>query len=100
MYKLQKNIYNELPVIFYFSHESEKLMMHTSLKSEQVQAEVSEEAKKLTRQFDLLLEQHLSEEKVSRSKRMKIEAQLQNCLTTYDQDIGERQAEYEVLYKE
>lgn len=76
------------------------MMMHASLKSEQIQAEVSEEAKRLTRQYDLLLEEHLSQERLSRSKRMKIESQLQNWLTTYDQDIGEKQTEYEFLHKE
>lgn len=82
------------------SHESEKIMMHTSIKSDEIQAEVSEEAKMLTHQYELLLEDHLADEKVARSKRLKIEAQLQNWLTTYDQDIGERQAQYEVLHNE
>lgn len=75
-------------------------MMHLSLKSDQVQAELSLEADQITRQFDLLLEDNLSQEKLSRAKRMKIESQLHNWLTTFDQDIGEKQSEYEILFKE
>lgn len=75
-------------------------MMHASLKSEQLQADLAEEAQKLKREYEVLLEDHLNAEKASRTKRMKIEAQLQNWLTTFDQDIGEKQAEYEVLHEE
>lgn len=81
-------------------HESEKNMMHASVNSEQIQAEVAEEAKRVTRQYDLLLEDDLAQEKASRSRRMKLESQLQNWLTTYDQDIGDKQSEYETLYKD
>lgn len=75
-------------------------MMHASLKSEQLQIDLAEEAQKLKQEYELLLENHLNAEKTSRTKRMKIEAQLQNWLITFDQDIGEKQAEYEILHNE
>ncbi|XP_074037891.1 uncharacterized protein isoform X2 [Leptinotarsa decemlineata] len=81
-------------------HKSEEIMMHKTIKSDAKQAELSEEAKKLVNQYETLLADHLDVEKAARSKRFKTETQLQNWLASYDQDIGERQTQYEVLKKE
>ncbi|CAH1116928.1 unnamed protein product [Phaedon cochleariae] len=81
-------------------HESEKIMMHKSNESEIRQAELAEDAKKLIAQYETLLDDHLNQEKISRSKRFKAETQLQNWLTKFDQDIGDKQGQYEKLKQE
>nr|CAI5835099.1 unnamed protein product [Callosobruchus analis] len=80
--------------------DNEKQMMQKANESEEAQTTLSEEANRLTKQYELLLEDHLAEEKVARSKRYKTETQLQNWVTKFDQDIGDKQAEYDLLQKE
>lgn len=58
---------------------------------------LSNEAKIVTQQYHNLLELHLAQEKNLRIKRYKVETMLANWLVKYDQEIGELQAEYEVL---
>lgn len=58
---------------------------------------MAEETKRITKEYELLLEENLGLEKLSRAKRFKAETQLQNWVIKYDQDIGERQAEYETF---
>lgn len=82
-----------------FRAESEKEMMNRTVVSEEKQSHLAEEAKRITKEYELALEEHLASEKVSRSKRFKAETQLQNWLIKFDQDIGERQAEYETFKK-
>lgn len=77
--------------------DSEKEMMNRTVVSEEKQLHLAEEAKRITKEYELLLEEHLGIEKNSRSKRFKAETQLQNWIIKYDQDIGEKQAEYEAL---
>lgn len=72
-------------------------MMQQCLESEEKQAALSVEAEEITAQYQKLLEDDLDDEKKLRAKTMKTETQLQNWLTKYDQDIGEKQAEYEEL---
>ncbi|XP_060521906.1 dynein regulatory complex protein 10 [Cylas formicarius] len=81
-------------------HESEKTMMQQCYESEEKQIHLAEEVKKLTEEYDRLLEDHLLDEKVLRSNRLKTETQLHNWLAKYDQDIGEKQAEYDKLITE
>ncbi|VEN63554.1 unnamed protein product [Callosobruchus maculatus] len=83
-----------------FMIDNEKQMMQKVNDSEEAQLTLSEEASKLTKQYELLLEEHLAEEKVARSKRYKTETQLQNWVVKFDQDIGDKQAEYDQLQKE
>lgn len=71
--------------------------MNRTVISEEKQVHLAEEAKRITKEYELLLEEHLGTEKHSRSKRFKAETQLQNWIIKYDQDIGERQAEYETF---
>ncbi|KAG5900188.1 hypothetical protein JTB14_035332 [Gonioctena quinquepunctata] len=81
-------------------HKSEKLMMHKSIQSEAKQADLADAARRVVNQYESMLAEHLEQEKHSRLRRFKTETQLQNWLTKYDQDIGEKQTEYEALKKE
>ncbi|XP_030755326.1 dynein regulatory complex protein 10-like [Sitophilus oryzae] len=81
-------------------HESEKRMMHQCLESEERQVVLAEEAQNIAKEYDTLLESHLEAEKILRAKRLKTETQLQTWLTKYDQDIGDKNSEYEGLKKE
>lgn len=61
------------------------------------QAELKEDADHVERMYKLLLEDHLTQEKLLRVKKFKIETQLASWLAKYDADIGERQAEFEEI---
>ncbi|XP_050294385.1 dynein regulatory complex protein 10-like [Anthonomus grandis grandis] len=76
-------------------HESEKKMMQQCLESEQKQAALAIEAETITKQYETLLEDNFAEEKKLRAKTLRTETQLQNWLTKYDQDVGDKQTEYE-----
>ncbi|CAH1964768.1 unnamed protein product [Acanthoscelides obtectus] len=83
-----------------FMVDNEKAMMKKVNESEENQICLSEEASRLTKQYETLLEDHLIEEKQARSRRYKMETQLQNWVVKFDQDIGEKQAELDRLQKE
>lgn len=78
-------------------YESETKMMKDYLKSMERQEILSADAKQAVHQFDLLLEEHIHEEKLARAKKYKVETQLASWLAKYDQDIGDKQTEYEEL---
>ncbi|RZB39596.1 IQ domain-containing protein D-like [Asbolus verrucosus] len=80
-------------------YDSEILMMKDYNKSTEVQQELAEEAKDTTHQYDVLLEDHLAKEKTLRAKRFKVETQLASWVAKYDQDLGDKQAEFEALEK-
>ncbi|XP_066151624.1 dynein regulatory complex protein 10-like [Euwallacea fornicatus] len=81
-------------------HESEKKMMQECLESEEKQASLNVEAENITKQYQKLLEDDLDEEKQLRAKTMKTQIQLHNWLTKYDQEIGDKQEEFETLKAE
>ncbi|XP_066246702.1 dynein regulatory complex protein 10-like [Euwallacea similis] len=81
-------------------HESEKKMMQECLESQEKQAILNVEAATITNQYQKLLEDDLDEEKKLRAKTMKTQIQLHNWLTKYDQEIGDKQGEYEALKAE
>ncbi|GJQ83721.1 hypothetical protein Trydic_g23203 [Trypoxylus dichotomus] len=74
-------------------------MIQKTQQSEEVQAQLQQDAKEITHNYWTLLDQHLASEKQLRIKKMKIEAQLSNWLAKFDQDIGEKQSEYEELQR-
>ncbi|KAL1494126.1 hypothetical protein ABEB36_009775 [Hypothenemus hampei] len=77
--------------------ESERKMMQQSLESEEKQAILSLEAKAIADQYSQLLVDHLDDEKILRARTMKIHSQLQSWVVKYDQDMTEKQAEYEEI---
>lgn len=64
------------------------------------QAELMAEAENVKQRYQTLLDENLKSEKMLRAKKYKVETQLASWLTKYDQDIGERHAEFEQLQKE
>lgn len=80
--------------------ESEKTMVEDTEMSDFRQITLGEQAEKAVNEYSLLLEHHLSEEKVLRTKQNKVETQLAQWLAKYDTDIGERQATKEELTEE
>ncbi|XP_044272679.1 dynein regulatory complex protein 10-like [Tribolium madens] len=78
-------------------YDTEIVMMKDYNKSVELQAELSEDAKGATEQYNSLLEDHLHQEKLLRAKRLKVETQLASWVAKYDNDIGEKQAEYDEL---
>lgn len=74
-------------------------MIQKTQHSEDIQAQLQQEAKDTTHNYWTLLDQHLAAEKQLRTRKIKIEAQLANWLAKFDQDIGEKQTEYEDLQK-
>lgn len=75
-------------------------MVQETIESEARQEELSANAKAAVQKYESLLEQHLNEEKALRAKRYKVETQLATWLAKYDQDIGERNAEFEEIQAE
>ncbi|KAK9887967.1 hypothetical protein WA026_000258 [Henosepilachna vigintioctopunctata] len=80
--------------------KSEKQMMNDSCNSEVRQATLEHDAHAAETQYANLLEEDLAAEAQLRLKRNKVEAQLSSWLTKYDNDVGEKQAEFEKLEKE
>lgn len=72
-------------------------MMQQCLESEEIQAKLAEEAEAITNKYEKLLEDHLDEENRMRNKTMKTHTELQNWITKYDQDVGEKESEYDTL---
>ncbi|XP_057659916.1 dynein regulatory complex protein 10-like isoform X2 [Diorhabda carinulata] len=80
--------------------DSEKEMMYKTLESEEKQHVLAEEAEKIVKHYEDVLRTNLQQEDSSRAKRSKIETQLQNWINTFDQDIGEKQAQFDLLQEE
>lgn len=78
-------------------YESEIVMMKDYNKSIDIQEELADEAKSVTKEYEVLLEDHLQHEKALRVKRLKIETQLASWVAKYDYDIGEKQSEFDEL---
>ena len=93
---LREKCNNQINKIVY---DSEVAMMKDYNKSVEVQADLSQEAANSTHQYEHLLEEHLEVEKGLRTKRLKVEAQLASWVAKYDNDIGEKQTEYDELEK-
>lgn len=74
-------------------------MIQKTQRSEERQSLLQQESKEITHNYGILLDQHLTAEKLLRTKKIKIEAQLASWLAKYDQDIGEKQAEFEELQR-
>lgn len=72
-------------------------MMQQCMESDEKLAVLTVKAEQITKQYDTLLADNLAEEKKCRARTMKTHSQLNNWLTKYDQDIGEKQEEYEDL---
>lgn len=64
------------------------------------QVELKAEAENVKQRYQALLDENLKSEKKLRAKKYKIETQLASWVAKYDQDIGDRQAEFEQLQKE
>lgn len=86
---------------YYFCRlESEKSMVEDTEISDLRQITLAEQAEKASNEYSLLLEHHLTEEKILIAKQNKVEAQLAQWLSKYDTDIGERQTTKEELTDE
>ncbi|XP_046390510.1 dynein regulatory complex protein 10 [Ischnura elegans] len=77
--------------------ESEKTMVAEHKNNEAHQQIIQNDIKALSETYSNTLSDHLEQEKELRIKRCKIESQLQDCLETYDNDMGVRQAELEEI---
>lgn len=75
-------------------------MVEETIASEARQTDLSVEAKSITHRYEQSLEQHLADEKALRAKRARVETQLANWLAKFDQDIGERNQEFEQVQAE
>lgn len=75
-------------------------MVKESIASETRRADLSVEAKNTSQRYEQILELNLADEKALRAKRSKVETQLASWLAKFDQDIGERNAEYEQVQAE
>lgn len=64
------------------------------------QVELKAEAENMKQRYQALLDENLRLEKHLRARKYKIETQLASWLAKYDQDVGDRNAEYEQLQKE
>lgn len=64
------------------------------------QSELKTEAESMKQRYQTLLEENLKIEKNLRARKYKIETQLASWLAKYDQDIGDRHAEFEELQSE
>ncbi|XP_028138788.1 dynein regulatory complex protein 10 [Diabrotica virgifera virgifera] len=80
--------------------DTEKTMMQKTMESEEAQAFLADEAERVVKRYQDLLQTNLQAEGSSRAKRSKIETQLQNWINTFDQDIGEKQAQFDQLQEE
>lgn len=83
-----------------FRQESEKIMAEDNDDSIIKQGELSVEAENMKQRYQALLTENLRIEKNLRARKYKIETQLASWLTKYDQDVGDRNAEYEELMRE
>ncbi|XP_046391579.1 dynein regulatory complex protein 10-like [Ischnura elegans] len=77
--------------------DSEKNMVVESKSSEERQAVINKEINSLDEKFQNTLTGHLKTEKELRVKRYKTENQFEVCLNTYDNDMGEKQSEYDEI---
>lgn len=64
------------------------------------QIELKAEAENVKQRYESLLDINLKTEKKQRAKKYKVETQLASWLAKYDQDIGDRHAEFEKLQQE
>lgn len=64
------------------------------------QIELKAEAESMKQRYQALQDENLRTEKALRARKYKIETQLASWLAKYDQDVGDRNAEFEQLQKE
>lgn len=64
------------------------------------QIELKAEAETMKQRYQALMDENLRTEKALRARKYKIETQLASWLAKYDQDVGDKNAEFEQLQKE
>ncbi|KAF5308045.1 hypothetical protein FQR65_LT06420 [Abscondita terminalis] len=79
------------------SKSCETEMARNSVKNHVVLEGLRQEIKSVSHQHDMLVLQHLQDERKLRAKRLKVETQLVNWLNKYDEDMSERQRQYDEL---
>lgn len=77
--------------------KSEDMMLQAVQHSKIHQFELKQEAKEIEEKYDVVLEGNMKLEKMQQKKRDKLEMQLLAVLAKYDEHIGKKHAEYEVL---
>lgn len=80
--------------------QSERQMATNYMESKARSIQLEEKAKQTVKQYHLLMEDHVEDEKRLRIKRYKMEVILTNWINKYDEEVGRLYLEYGALKKE